>query len=386
MKTLRTIHVFLFCCIFVAPLPMFGHTVQVRGKVLSLDGKPFIVKGMHYGPWRPGTGPAKGYPYPSPQNVEEDFRIIRSLNVNTILVFDPPGYVLDLADRYGLTVLYSFNINWWPQSPEASAAERDRVLLTVRDYRDKPAILGWVLGNEIPPNAIEQRGRGAIENGLADLYRAVKAEDPSHPITHSNWPPEKDLNLNFFDIVSFNLYPLWPPEVVALGYENYIENVLQPIAGNKPLLITEFGANSLEATDQGEARLIGQSWQGLRKAGACGGIVFEFADEWWKNYDNPRHAGNWWDRVPAPDDEKTHDLDPEEYYGVVGADRTPKLAFKTVQEMFASNEGQIFTAFRVIPGILILLLLLLAFGAWLWARRSHAARNRQLNSSSKQLR
>jgi beta-galactosidase/beta-glucuronidase len=359
----------LICFAGLAPLSAVAHTVQIKGKSLLVDGRPFIVRGIHYGPWRPGTGPGKGFPYPSPQNVDEDFRIIRSLNANAILVYNPPGYVLDIADRYGLKVLYCFDLNWYLQTDDAAARERAGVLHAVQDNRQKPALLGWVLGNEIPLNAIEQRGASTIENSLSSLYRSVKEVDPDHPITHSNWPVAKDLNLGFFDIVSFNVYPLWPPEVVAMGYGRYIEKVLQPIAGNKPLLITEFGANSLEATEDGEGRLLLQSWKDLRKAGACGGMVFEFADEWWKNYDNPRRAGNWWDRKAAPDDEKTHDLDPEEYYGVVDAYRRPKPAFKLVQRMFAEDALRIFTIERLIPFVLVLLLLLVAGGAWLWARR-----------------
>ena len=45
--------------------------------------------------------------------------------------------------------------------------------------------------------------------------------------------------------------------------------------------------------------------------------MFEFADEWWKNYNNPARPGDWWTRVDAPDDELRHDHDPEETYGVM---------------------------------------------------------------------
>jgi O-antigen biosynthesis protein len=379
MKTLRLVLATAILVAISSSGHAYGHSIEVRGKGLYVDGKQFTVKGMHYGPWRPGTGPAKGYPYPGPEAIEQDLRLIRSLNVNTIFVNDPPGYVLDLADKYGLKVLYSFYVNWWTIGSPKGKAERDSVLQRVEQYREKPALLGWVLGNEISLNVIEQRGDKTLENGLAELYLAVKAVDSQHPITHSNWSVAKDLNLNFFDIVGFNVYPLWPPEVVALGFDHYIEQVLQPIAANKPLLITEFGVNSLEAKEDGEARLLSQSWSGLQKAGACGGIVFEFADEWWKNYDNPRRAGDWWDRKPAPDDEKTHDLDPEEYYGVVQADRQPKAAFKVVQEMFASDEHRLASAGRLIPALMISLLLLLAGGAWLWAvrRRRGALRGQQ---------
>jgi hypothetical protein len=52
---------------------------------------------MHYGPWRPETGPSKGNPYPSADQIDADVKLIKGLNVNTILVVDPPAYVLDCA-------------------------------------------------------------------------------------------------------------------------------------------------------------------------------------------------------------------------------------------------------------------------------------------------
>jgi endo-1,4-beta-mannosidase len=138
---------------------------------------------------------------------------------------------------------------------------------------------------------MEQRGEKPIRDGLLELYGAIKKLDNQHFITHSNWPITKDVDLRFLDVSSFNVYPLWPPEVVANGYGNYIQKVLRPIAGNKPLLITEFGANTIEAGEEGQARLLRSSWEGLQSADACGGVVFEFADEWWKNYDNRNFRG-----------------------------------------------------------------------------------------------
>jgi cellulose synthase/poly-beta-1,6-N-acetylglucosamine synthase-like glycosyltransferase len=336
--------------------------VQIRGKTLYVDGKPFLIKGMHYGPWRPGTGPNKNYPYPAPGLIDSDLKLIREMNVNTILVVDPPNYVLDLAQKHGLRVLYSFTINWWALGNPQFASSRQDIQRRVSDYRQKPALLGWVLGNEVPDSVIEQRGEKPIRDGLLDLYGAVKELDNQHFITHSNWPNTKTLDLRFLDVTSFNVYPLWPPEVVANGYGNYIQKVLQPIAGNKPLLITEFGANTIEAGEEGQARLLRSSWQGLQSVGACGGFVFEFADEWWKNYDNPKRAGIWWDRTLAPDDEKQHDLDPEEYYGVMTGERRPRLAASTVKEIFSTA-----SEYRNLPAAAVGLLVLLALTAWGWA-------------------
>src|SRR5260221_7687358 len=236
----------------------------------------------------------------------------------------------------------------------------EEILKKVSAYRQKPALLGWILGNEIPNAVLEQRGEKPIRDGLLELYGAIKEIDQRHFITHSNWPITKDIDLRFLDVGSFNVYPLWPPEVVANGYGNYIQKVLQPIAGDKPLLITEFGADTIEAGEEVQARLLRSSWQGLRSAGACGGVVFEFADEWWKNYDNPKRPGDWWDRKPNPDDEKQHDLDPEENYGVMTGERQPRIAPSPVKERFSTPKGSHISVApsRMIPAGVVLLLIL----------------------------
>jgi hypothetical protein len=100
--------------------------------------------------------------------------------------------------------------------------------------------------------------------------------------------------------------------------------------------------------------------------------VFEFADEWWKNYDNPARPGDWWTRVPAPDDELVQDQDPEETYGLVRADRTPKPAMAVVTEMFSEGD-QRHTA-RTVGTVALSAIVLTALGAWLWARHRHIRR------------
>lgn len=350
------------CCENVA-----AAAVGIRGKDIFVDNRRFFIKGINYGPWRPGTGPSKGYAYPSPALIESDLKLIRELHANTIFVTDPPDYVLDLAKKYDLKVIYGFYVDWWTIGSNQQAVQK--IQQRVTHLRNKSALLGWSLGNEVPPAVIEQRGQKTIENGLKQLYLAVKAVDGTHFVTHSNWPVTKYLDFHFLDVISFNVYPLWPPEVVALGFGNYIEKVLQPIAGGKPLLMSEFGANSLEAGEEGQARLILDSWTGLRTAKTCGAVVFEFADEWWKNYDNPKHVGDWWNRQAAPDDEEQHDQDPEEYYGIVRADRTPKPAFSTVREMFRAQDERSIVSGRILPLAAVSILMLLSLGAFFWGRK-----------------
>ena len=111
-----------------------NHRIEINGKDLYVDGSKFQVKGIHYGPWRPGTGPNKGYPYPSPKEIEEDFRLIDKLNANTILVYNAPAYVLDIAEQHGLMVLYCFSVEWWTVGSPEHTAERENILRQVRGH------------------------------------------------------------------------------------------------------------------------------------------------------------------------------------------------------------------------------------------------------------
>jgi hypothetical protein len=68
--------------------------VQIRGNQISKMKALFKIKGVNYGPWRPSTGPNKGYSYPSRFEIEKDLKLIKDANANTILVYDPPLYCI----------------------------------------------------------------------------------------------------------------------------------------------------------------------------------------------------------------------------------------------------------------------------------------------------
>jgi cellulose synthase/poly-beta-1,6-N-acetylglucosamine synthase-like glycosyltransferase len=356
---------------------MVGHgaaaagAAEIRGKDFYVDGRPFLVKGVHYGPWRPGTGPGGHYPYPDQAAIDADLTLLGKLDANTILVFDAPDYVLDVAHAHGLRVLYTFNINWWALPLDQIA--REQILTRVRALHEKPAVLAWILGNEVPSAVLDAKGPGVVTSELSGLYHDIKRIDPMHPISHSNWVTTKDLDLQFLDFAAFNVYPLWPPQVVALGYDGYVRRILRPIAGNKPLVITEFGVNTLEAGEEEQGTILARTWRALRSTDAAGGVVMEFADEWWKNYDNPRNPRDWWDRAFAPDDELRHDNDPEEYYGLVTAEREPKPAFAAVRDMFSTADGA--RSGRMVPTIIVAVLTQTSVMAWVIAWR---AKGRQL--------
>jgi cellulose synthase/poly-beta-1,6-N-acetylglucosamine synthase-like glycosyltransferase len=93
--------------------------LEIKGKDIYLDGNKFIIRGIQYSPWRSGTGPNKNYPYPAPNLITQDLTLISKMHVNTILVYDAPAFVLDLAKKRSslclLFILFQFIGTPWVQ-------------------------------------------------------------------------------------------------------------------------------------------------------------------------------------------------------------------------------------------------------------------------------
>src|SRR5207237_82915 len=76
------------------------------------------------------------------------------------------------------------------------------------------------------------------------LFQDAKAASPDSLFTYVNFPPTEFLDLSFLDICAFNVYLHREPEL-----RSYLAR-LQHIAGQKPLLLAEAGADSIR---EGEA-------------------------------------------------------------------------------------------------------------------------------------
>lgn len=168
--------------------------------------------------------------------------------------------------------------------PGAAGAVRG---VEANSLRGRETVLAWMLGNEVPSWVMDQLGAAALERRLRTLAGRVRERDPGRLLGHSNWPPTRSLDLSFLDLACFNVYPAWPYEVAVKGFGPFVREMLLPLAGGRPLLITEFGINSLEAGEERQARIVEECWREIARSGIAGGVVFERCDEWWKDYDNP---------------------------------------------------------------------------------------------------
>jgi GT2 family glycosyltransferase/sugar lactone lactonase YvrE len=240
-------------------------------------GERFLIKGVTYGTFAPD---GSGYQFPPTSRVAEDFRLMAGLGINTVRTYTTPRRdLLDVAADNGLRVMVGL-----PWSQHVAFLDdrtlrrqiRREVGARVSELGDHPAILAFALGNEIPPGVVRWHGRTRIERYLRSLYDHAKSKSPDSLFTYVNFPPTEFLDLSFFDICAFNVYLHREHELRA-----YLSR-LQHIAGYKPLLLAEAGADSIREGEDGQAAITSMHIRAAFEEGACGAIAFAWTDEWWR--------------------------------------------------------------------------------------------------------
>ncbi|MEO8257594.1 MAG: glycosyltransferase [Acidobacteriota bacterium] len=257
--------------------PITRARVAADGKFLRIDAARFLIKGVTYGTFAPD---ASGYQFPALPQVARDFRQMADLGINTVRTYTPPhADLLDEALRCGLRVMvglpWSQHVAFLDNHALKRSIRRD-MAAQVRAIGGHPAVAIMALGNEIPPGVVRWHGRVSVERYLRELYQDAKAVSPDSLFTYVNFPPTEFLDLSFFDLYSFNVYLHRERDLRA-----YLAR-LQHVAGQKPLLLAEAGADSIREGEAGQAGITAMHIRTAFEEGACGAIAFAWTDEWWR--------------------------------------------------------------------------------------------------------
>src|SRR5579883_153624 len=256
----------------------------VRGKFLYSGEQKLWVKGVSYGTFEPD---AEGNEFHDRKKVEADLKQIASSGFNAVRTYTvPPRWFLDRALHRRIRVMVGLP---WEQhitfldGPRRHEI-RERIARGVRACAGHPAILCYAIGNEIPAPIARWHGARRVSQYLRTLWEAGKEQDPDALFTYVNFPSTEYLDLDFADLVCFNVY-LETRETLS----SYLAR-LQNIACDRPLLLAEMGLDSLRNGRHTQANIL--DWQ-IRTAfeqGCAGAFVFSWTDEW---YRGGRHITDW---------------------------------------------------------------------------------------------
>lgn len=290
--------------------PIDGPRPTIYGKFFFVGDRKLYLRGVSYGPF----GVARhGFPFPAEPMVERDFTLMAECGVNTLRTFTvPPTWLLDRAADHGLRVMVT--IPWaehvcFLDRSDLVAEIRGTVRAAAQNLGRHPALFSFLVGNEIPPDIVRWYGPERVGGFLRVLTDEIRQIAPQALVSYANFPSTEYLDLQeFLDFLSFNVYLHREAD-----FRRYLSR-LQNLAEDKPLVLTEFGIDSIREGQDAQAQLLSWMVPAAFESGAAGTFVFSWTDEW---FTGGSQITDW-------------------AFGLVDAQREKKPAFSAVQAHYGA--------------------------------------------------
>jgi hypothetical protein len=261
-----------------------------------------------------------------------DFQLLKEMGVNTIRIYHSPSadpdvqalyreqnessleyshapnkaLLRDLYRTYGIRVamgnlLGAYGVgsaaSWDSGTDYTNRQQLKNMMRSVEDmvkeYRDEPFLLMWIIGNENNYRQFTHTNADhevrAYAEFLDRVARRIHKLDPHHPVAMSNG-----------ETSGLKAYAAYAPHVDIFGLNSYRDPGFGQLwsdvsaAFDRPVILTEYGSSRprvdhgvLDEDDQAahEEKAVcdieSHAAGGKAPANAIGGFVFEWLDEWW---------------------------------------------------------------------------------------------------------
>ncbi len=252
------------------PISKVDQPLRVSGKYFRTGEDVYFLKMVTFGPFPAGAFPDEGRAQLS--------RIREELGANAIRLYEIPTleflhHCAQEGIRVFLTLPWAQHLDFFRHSEVL--AEANRLLLeTIEKFRGHPAVAGYFVGNEIETTLVRWMGRKKVLKQIERLIDLGHANDPDSLFSYANYPSTEYLLPRNQDFVAFNLY--------LEDRENFSAYLLrlQNLAGDKPVLISEFGSDSRTHGEQRQAEMLEWHVREAGRAGIAGTTVFAWSDLW----------------------------------------------------------------------------------------------------------
>jgi len=242
-------------------LPIGIRTIQIEGDALLVNGQPVYLKG--FGRHEDFAVTGRGL---LPAVIVKDYALMQWMGANSFRSSHYPysEQMIDLADRLGFLV-----IDETPAVGLFFGDERmERRLQLCQQYtreliaRDKnhPSVIVWCLANE------PQSDHPAAKAFFRTLYDLAKSLDPTRPVTVVSNKGVLEESFEFCDLLCLNRYYGWYREVGQIeegSAKLSVELDAMYEKFHKPLIMTEFGADTISGWHAQPPEMFSEEYQAL---------------------------------------------------------------------------------------------------------------------------
>jgi hypothetical protein len=294
-----------------------------QGMKLQVDGRDFMVFGMNWGYMPVGENYAYDF-WGKPDEfiktaLATEMPMLQAMGCNSIrqYVGIPPRWVEYIWENYGIYTILNHPVARWGitidgvwiaqtdySDPKVREQVKAEVFAMVEEFKDTPGVLMWLLGNEnnyglswasfeienLPEGEQNATRARYLYSLMGELIDGIKERDDLRPTSMANG------DLQYLDIIAeecanMDIFGTNQYRGISVGDMN--QRVKD--AMNIPLCYTEFGSDAFNARTMSEDQLmqakylIGQ-WQEIyersygkgQEGNHIGGMIFQWADGWWK--------------------------------------------------------------------------------------------------------
>jgi len=303
--------------------------ISAKENKIFVNDKPYKLLGYCRHEAHPQCGPALPL-----QILINDIQQLKDLGCNFVRGSHYPQdqRFLDLCDEYGLMV-FEESLGWGQDGNHFIKDEfvrqcEEQTRIMVKNSYNHPAVIMWGFLNE---------GASDIECSkpvYETMAGALRDEDSTRLVTFASNRADRDINLDLVDVVSYNFYPAWyglRDEHPTLSFivEKMRElatfrNDTQP---GKPFIVSEIGAGAIYGwrdpleghwSEEYQCKFLETACREIVDNDEIAGIsIWQFCD--CRTYQNFGMLGR-----PRAFNNK----------GTVDEYRRPKMAYKTVKDIF----------------------------------------------------
>lgn len=322
---------------------------------LMLDDKPYVVRGMTYGPNKVGLTPEAGLDNNSAWTHDDydnngrvdgpfdawvdanrndkrdkkektvgDFALMEAMGVNTLRIYhhkninkdllkegyEKYGFMYMMGDFLGMYAVDS-GATWEDGTNYSDPKQRENMINSIKRmveaYKDEPYILMWVLGNENNYGSIGDSQTSSKVDSHPEIY--YKFANECAQLIKSLDPHKRPVAISNGDLGFFNLFAKYCPDIDIYGTNSYrgeqgFGNIWTDVKrfSGKPVLITEYGCPAyaedwtMARIEEGQASYHKGAWENIEDNmagvnGGCGNSLGGVVFEW---------TDEWW-KAPGMD-------------------------------------------------------------------------------------